>query len=87
VVEHFQTLRVRVIGGVENMTGLECPHCGELIEVFPPVSTERSLWSLGVAKLASLPLDPSLAGARQNGDVPESFRALARTVADAVNAP
>lgn len=87
VVEHFQTLRVRVIGGVENMTGLECPHCGELIEVFPPVSAERSLWSLGVAKLASLPLDPSLAGPRHNGDVPESFRALARTVADAVNAP
>jgi len=87
VVEHFQTLRVRVIGGVENMSGLECPHCGELIDVFPPVSGERSLWSIGVAKLASLPLDPSLAGPRQNGDVPESFRTLARTLADRDDEP
>ena len=91
VVELLQIYRVRVLGGVENMSGLVCPHCGELIDVFPPVAEERSLWSLGIAKLASLPLDP----ATTDGGAPllvrapgseqaQRFHALARAVRDAL---
>jgi ATP-binding protein involved in chromosome partitioning len=67
VVELFQSAGVRIIGGVENMSGLVCPHCGERVEVFPPVSAERSLWQLGVRRLATLPLDPATS---QNGRGP-----------------
>ena len=67
VVELFQSAGVRVIGGVENMSGLVCPHCGERVDVFPPVSAERSLWRLGVRRLATLPLDPATS---QNGRGP-----------------
>jgi ATP-binding protein involved in chromosome partitioning len=67
VVELFQHLGVRVIGGVENMSGLVCPHCGERVELFPPVAADRSLWQLGVRRLATLPLDPATA---QNGRGP-----------------
>jgi ATP-binding protein involved in chromosome partitioning len=84
VVEHFQSLGVRVLGGVENMSGLVCPHCDELVDVFPRVSDERSLWSLGVAKLATVPIDPALGRPRRSGDVPERFRELARSVRDAL---
>ena len=84
VLEHFRSLRVRVLGGVENMSGLVCPHCGESIDVFAPVAAERSLWAVGVERLATLPIDPSLAGPRRNGDVPEAFRELARAVRDRV---
>lgn len=87
VLEHLRTLRVRVLGGVENMSGLVCPHCGETIEVFAPVSDERSLWALGVERLATLPLDPSLGRPRRNGDIPERFRDLAATVRAALSAP
>ena len=34
---------VPVLGAVENMRGLRCPHCGELVDVFPVVSDERSI--------------------------------------------
>ena len=67
VVELLELLGVTVLGGVENMAGLTCPHCGEHVEAFPAASKERSLWSLGVRRLATFPLDPSTA---QNGAGP-----------------
>lgn len=82
VVELLEGLGVTVLGGVENMAGLTCPHCGEHVEAFPAVSEERSLWSLGVRRLATFPLDPSTA---QNGagpvvvaapESPQAFRFL-----------
>jgi Mrp family chromosome partitioning ATPase len=90
VVELFQTAGVRILGGVENMSGLECPHCGGRVDVFPPVAAERSLWHLGVRRLATLPLDPATT---QNGRGPvvvaepdsaqaQRFVALANAVRD-----
>ena len=67
---------VRVLGAVENMRGLRCPHCGETLDVFPPVAEERSLLR-EVELLVSLPLDPALA--RVNG-VPPQFEELASLV-------
>src|SRR5262249_24592992 len=88
VVELFRLRHVPVLGGVENMSGLSCPHCGETIDVFPRVEEDRSLWALGVRRLATLPIDPAIVG---NGRGPllvaapesaqaERFRALAREV-------
>jgi ATP-binding protein involved in chromosome partitioning len=71
VVELLKIHRVPILGGIENMSGLVCPHCDNLIEVFPPVVDARSLWSLGVPKLATLPLDP----ATSNGGAPLLVRA------------
>ena len=67
---------VRILGAVENMSGLACPHCGEHVEVFPRVAAERSIFR-DVPLLGTIPLDPSFA--RLNG-VPEPFRVLARRV-------
>src|SRR5262245_47479264 len=58
---------VDVIGGVENMAAVACPHCGETVDVFPSVRPERSIWNRGVARLASIPLDPAVAHAAERG--------------------
>ena len=67
VLELFQDAGVPVLGGVENMAGLVCPHCGERVDVFPNTAYERSIWALGVPKLGSVPLDPAVAAAGDSG--------------------
>lgn len=67
---------VNVLGAVENMRGLRCPHCGELLEVFPPVAGDRSLLR-EVELLVSIPLDPTFA--TLNG-IPPQFDELAGLV-------
>ena len=76
VLSLLQDAGVRVLGAVENMRGLRCPHCGETLDVFPPVSEERSLLR-EVELLVSIPLDPSFATV--NG-IPPHFHELAELV-------
>ena len=59
---------LRVIGGVENMSSIACPRCGERTEVFPPTDETRAVWTR-ITKLASLPIDPSLALAADEGTI------------------
>jgi len=59
-VDFLRGADVRVLGGVENMSGLQCPHCGQRIDVFPPAAANRAIWSDGVPLLGRVPLDPDL---------------------------
>jgi ATP-binding protein involved in chromosome partitioning len=59
-VDFLRRASVRVLGGVENMSALQCPHCGERIEVFAPAAADRAIWSDGVPLLGRIPLDPDL---------------------------
>ena len=61
VLELFADAGLRVLGGVENMSALVCPHCGETVSVFGEVPEERSIWARGVERLGSIPLDPAVA--------------------------
>jgi ATP-binding protein involved in chromosome partitioning len=61
LLDMLRSVNVRVLGGVENMAGFGCPHCGERIDVFPSAAEERSLWRSGIERLASIPLDPAFA--------------------------
>ncbi|MFA5890278.1 MAG: P-loop NTPase [Actinomycetota bacterium] len=89
-IEMFRRARVRMLGGVENMTFLQCPHCKEEIELLPRVAAERSIWSRGVSRLAQVPFDPNVAIAGETGwpvmiTAPHSEAALAfRAVAEAI---
>jgi ATP-binding protein involved in chromosome partitioning len=82
----LQRTGVTVLGGVENMGGLTCPCCKTVVEVFPPVSPERSIWSTGVRRLGRVPLFPAgVAGQATAGrepvvvHEPESAQAVAIT--------
>lgn len=85
VLAMFEQLSVPVIGGVENMSGLVCPSCADVIEVFAPVAPERSIWATGIIRLVQIPIHSSVAGTRGRpllvedpGSVEaEAFRTLA----------
>jgi len=90
VLELFGETGTRVLGGVENMATLLCPHCGEAISVFGEVSPDRSIWSLGVERLGSIPLDPTVASGQPlllaaPGSPPgRAIKAIAGRLADAL---
>ena len=93
-LEMFGEANVRVLGAVENMTRLDCPHCGEPIDVFPQVPPERSIFSSGVAAIGRIPVDPAISLAGDRGRpvlvaAPTSapanaFREIARRTVDAL---
>jgi len=56
-----------VLGVVENMNGVVCPHCGGRVEVFPSGGAERMCKEMGVPLLASLPMDPAVARDADSG--------------------
>lgn len=56
-----------VIGIVENMSGIVCPHCGERIEVFGTGGGEKISVEMGVPLLGSIPLDPRISTAMDAG--------------------
>jgi ATP-binding protein involved in chromosome partitioning len=49
---------VPVVGIVENMSGMVCPHCGGKIDVFSVGGGERVAIDMGVPFLGKIPLDP-----------------------------
>lgn len=77
----FRRADVRVLGLVRNMSGFTCPHCGEVIEVFPVGQQMRaSLDDLPI--LATIPLHPPTASGGDSGQpvvigLPESAAARA----------
>jgi ATP-binding protein involved in chromosome partitioning len=76
---------VPVLGAVENMSGLKCPHCGELIDVFTPVTEARSVWAEGAHLLGRIPLDPALGTLEGNvGAQSGTFDAVAAQMFDAL---
>src|SRR3954449_8701280 len=63
--------RLRTAGVIENMAGLPCPHCGEMVDVFGTGGGQAVADSLAklvgapVPLLGSVPIDPRL---REGGD-------------------
>jgi Mrp family chromosome partitioning ATPase len=80
---------IPLLGFVENMAYLDCPHCGERIDLFG-ASGEKRLVQGGARLLARLPLVPDQTAAADAGRLEEAplpgFEALADTVWDAVGA-
>jgi ATP-binding protein involved in chromosome partitioning len=64
-VRMFRQVRVPVLGMVENMSYLVCPHCQGRVEVFSYGGGQRTAIEMGVPFLAELPLDSEV---RVGGD-------------------
>ena len=64
-VHMFDQVKVPVLGIVENMSYLLCPHCNERIDVFSTGGGRRTAEQMQVHFLGELPLDPAV---RVGGD-------------------
>ena len=63
-------MNVPILGMVENMSYVKCPHCGDRIELYGDGTTiEKSAADIGSSVLDKLPLDPSVTKLVDSGNV------------------
>jgi len=82
-----KSLEMNLLGIIENMSGLICPHCAGKIDLFKAGGGERASRDLAVPFLGAIPIDPSIVLAGDAGiplisfdsgsDISEVFRELA----------
>lgn len=94
-VNFLQYANANVLGVVENMSGLVCPHCGEEIDLFKKGGGEELAKRYGLKFLGAVPLDPATVVAADRGvpvvyletDGPakKAFSALADAIAAAAD--
>jgi len=60
-------LDLPVIGVIENMSGMVCPHCGDVIDLFSSGGGKKAAEDLGVPYLGAIPLDPEMVKAGDEG--------------------
>jgi len=92
-----QAVNLPVLGIVENMSGMDCPHCGKNIDVFRRGGGEAAAKQLGLPFLGRLPFDPRIVLGGDAGkpfvlELPDSeaakaFRAIAAEVKRRCEAP
>jgi Mrp family chromosome partitioning ATPase len=75
-------LHVPLLGLVENMGYLVCPHCGERIELFGTGRVEAIASEYGVPFLGRLAVDPKLSRLSDEGEVERFHDAEVSAVAD-----
>jgi ATP-binding protein involved in chromosome partitioning len=64
----FETVKVPVLGIVENMSWFECPHCGKPSALFGSGGGERLATELGLPLLGQVPLYPRVLEAADRGE-------------------
>jgi ATP-binding protein involved in chromosome partitioning len=62
-------MKMNILGLVENMSGLTCPHCGKSIDLFNQGGGMTTALSHGLRLLATLPIEPELVKIGDTGDI------------------
>ena len=63
-----KTMKVHIIGIIENMSGFVCPHCGKTTNIFKQGGGERTAEELKVPLLGRIPIDQAIAEASDSGE-------------------
>jgi len=63
----IEKLELPVIGIIENMSGMICPHCGDVINLFSIGGGKKAADDLHVPFLGAIPLDPEMVKAGDEG--------------------
>lgn len=66
-INFCKQVSVPVLGVVENMSGLICPHCHTMIDVFKRGGGKTMASDMGVPFLGSIPIDPQIVEASDSG--------------------
>lgn len=66
-VNFAKLLKVPVIGIIENMSGLVCPHCEKRIDLFKAGGGKKAATDLAVEFLGKIPIEPAIVDSTDQG--------------------
>jgi Mrp family chromosome partitioning ATPase len=66
-INFCRTVKLEIFGLVENMSGLHCPHCGEMIDLFGAGGGERTAREMNIPFLGRIPMDPRMVACGDSG--------------------
>jgi ATP-binding protein involved in chromosome partitioning len=70
-INFCQKINLEILGLVENMSGYHCPHCGKDLPLFRKGGGEKTAQAFNIPFLASLPFDPQVVEAADQGQIME----------------
>ncbi|MBO5222882.1 MAG: Mrp/NBP35 family ATP-binding protein [Clostridia bacterium] len=62
-------MNIPILGMVENMSYLKCPHCNEKIEIYGKSKIDAIAAEYGVKTVAKLPINPEIASSVDAGEI------------------
>ncbi len=73
-INFCKQVKMEMLGVVENMNGLKCPHCGKVIDLFMSNGGKAMAEKAGVEYLANLPIEPQVVKMADLGKLTELDR-------------
>jgi ATP-binding protein involved in chromosome partitioning len=68
-INFCRQVHMEILGLVENMSGLECPHCGKMIDIFKTHGGMFTAKKEGLRLLGSLPFEPAVVSMGDMGNM------------------
>lgn len=59
-INFCKTVHLKILGLIENMSGLACPHCHCMMDLFGTGGGERTAAEMGIPFLGKVPFDPEM---------------------------
>ena len=66
-ISFCKTLKMEIIGLVENMSGFTCPHCNKMVDLFGSGGGEKTAIAAGIEFLVRIPFDHNVVSCGDNG--------------------
>jgi ATP-binding protein involved in chromosome partitioning len=89
-INFCKTIKMPVLGLVENMSGFVCPHCEERVDIFSSGGGETTARAFDLAFLGRIPMDPRVVtggdagqpylSSQENSPAIQAFAAVVRAV-------
>jgi predicted Fe-Mo cluster-binding NifX family protein len=68
-INFCRQVHMEILGIVENMSGLKCPHCGKMIDIFKTHGGMLTAKKEGLKLLGSLPFEPEVVSSGDAGNM------------------
>lgn len=93
-INFCKTVKMEIFGIIENMSGFDCPHCGETVDIFGSGGGEKTATAFNIPFLGIIPFDPKVVSCGDSGSsyqdanpdsaVTKAFAAMAGEIAKLV---